>query len=143
MQVVARLVAPVHVARQCGHAGGLNQRCAATAMTWPSLSRHMHWRDKPVAPCGLARRGQYLGPCRPLLPHPPFLSLTPPRSDLLQGVAAGRPPRPPQIRIFGGEKVGGIVPHPSPKVLPLISHRLTVCISSYWCFFVIRVRFLI
>ena len=35
-------VAPVHVARQCGHAGGPSQRSAATAMTWPSLSRHMH-----------------------------------------------------------------------------------------------------
>ena len=54
LQGVARLVAPlapvrqiasavpVHVARQGDHAGGPSQRCAASAMTWRSLSRHMH-----------------------------------------------------------------------------------------------------
>ena len=34
-------VAPLHVARQCGHAGSPSQRSAATGMTWPSLSRHI------------------------------------------------------------------------------------------------------
>jgi len=35
-------VAPVHVARQGGHAGGPSQRCTRGAMTWTSLSRRMH-----------------------------------------------------------------------------------------------------
>ena len=148
MQCVARLVvpsrmarqiasvAPVHVARQCGHAGGPSQHSAATAMTWPSLSRHMYWRDKPVAPCGLARQGQCPG--LPASCPPPSLSFprsTPTTAHPGSPPAAATPQIPPQNRIFLGEKVRGSVPHPSPKVLPLISHRLTVCISSYWWLF--------
>ena len=117
LQGVARLVAPVHVARQCGHAGGPSQRYAATEMTWLSLSRHVGWRDKT----------NVLDPRRPPLPHPPFLSLTPPRPEQQQVVAAGRPtPQIPPNPAFWWGEVGGNVPHPSPKVLLLFFTPLSV-----------------
>jgi hypothetical protein len=96
-------VAPVHVAWQGGHAGGPSQRYARGAMTWTSLSRRMHWRDKAVAPCGMARQGQCPGPAAaPSLP--PSLSFPPPLRPELQ------PGRSPQIRIFWGEKWGKSFP---------------------------------
>ena len=125
MQRVARLVAPgrmarqiasvapLHVARQCGHAGGPCQRSAATAMTWPSLSRHAGWRDK----------ANVLGPRRPLLPHPPFLSLTHPRPELVQGRRRPPPPprSPPKSDFFRGKSTGNRSPPFPEDIAPNIS----------------------
>ncbi|XP_039846492.1 uncharacterized protein LOC120705992 [Panicum virgatum] len=86
-------VAPVHVARQCGHAGGPSQRCTATAMTWPLLSRHAGWRDKANI---LARAGLF----SPTLPF--FPSLLPDQSNSRSSLPAAPPPRSLQIRPWGG-----------------------------------------
>jgi len=89
----------------------LYRASACSATVWP------RWRPEPVlrrdgddvalavAPHALVRQGQYPGLCRPLLSHPPFLFLTPPRPEQQQVVVAGRPPpRSLQIRPFGGEE---------------------------------------
>ena len=117
-------VAPLHVARQCGHAGGPSQRSVATAMTWPSLSRHMHWRDKPVAPCGLARQGQCPGPA-PASSPPPSLSFphsSPTRARPGLPPAAATAPDRPQNRIFFRGKSTGNRSLPFPEgIAPNIS----------------------
>ena len=112
MQCVARLVAPARMARQiasvaparmarqCDHAGGPSQRCAATVMTWPSLSRHMHWRDKPIAPCGLARQGQCPGPPAPSPPPSLSFPCSTPTTARPGSPPAAATPRSPQNRIF-------------------------------------------
>ena len=103
----------------------------------------MRWRDK-------ACRAMRAGATTPMTwaRASPF-SLTPFLPSLLPTVAGRRvagappPPDPLQIRRFGeGEVGGGIVPQPSLKVLPRFFHRLTMRISRYECFMVIRVWFL-
>ena len=139
------LVAPARMARQACRASA----CGATGRATSSPSRHSAGSGRPrghtvaphalarqrlsVAPCGLARQDQCPRPTAAPSP-PPSLSFPPPPRPELQPGRRRRPP-PPQIGFFLGEKVRGIVPYPSPKVLPLISHRLTMCISSYWWFF--------
>ena len=68
------VVAPTLLARQmpCRPRWlGRGTSCRATCTGTTSLSRHAGWRDK----------ANIQGPRRPLLPHPPFLSLTPPRPE--------------------------------------------------------------
>ena len=48
------LVAPACMARQGGPRHRRRGAALARATSVATLSRHMHWRDKPVAPCGLA-----------------------------------------------------------------------------------------
>ena len=97
------LVAPTPLARQMPR----------PVMTWPSLSRHAGWRDK----------ANIQGPRRPLLPHPPFLSLTPPRPEQQQVVAAGRPtPQiPPNPAFWVGESWGKRSPHFPEGIAPIFS----------------------
>ena len=87
---------------------------------------------RPVAPPCLVRQALCPGPA----PPPSsltflFFPLLPEPRGLLMPSPAIRPLDPPKIRRFVEGKVGEIVPHPSPKVLPLFFLHLTMYISSY------------
>ena len=60
------------------------------------------WRDRVATLAGWRDKANVLGPRRPLLPHPPFLSLLLPDQNCSQGDDVGRrPPKiPPPNRIF-------------------------------------------
>ena len=142
---------PFGRARSHGATDSLCRASACGATVWPrwrpepALRRDGDDVTLPVAPHALARQAcpamragatwpmsWAAGPFSPTLPFLP--SLHPDHSASRVAGSRRHPPDPPKLD-FLGEKVRGIVPHPSPKVLPLISHRLTVCISSYLWFF--------
>ena len=97
----SRLVAPTPLARQMPWRP---DSVAMLALTWPSLSRHMHCRDKPVAPCGLARQSQYPGPA-PASSPPPSLSFphsSPTRATVGRRHRPPHPPDPSKSGLLGG-----------------------------------------
>ena len=87
-------VAPVHVARQGGHAGGPSQRCVASAVTWPPCRARRAGATRPMS---WARAG-LLSPTLPFFP-----SLLPGQTSSRASPPAAAPPQIPQIRRFGGE----------------------------------------
>ena len=118
------IVAPVHVARQGGPRHLRRGAALARAASVATLSRHMHWRDRGYLSrhAGWRDKANVLGPRRPPLPHPPFLSLTPPRLELVQGSPpAAAPPIPPNPA-FWGEKSWGKRSPPFPEgIAPIFS----------------------
>ena len=72
------------------------------------LSRRAGWRDK----------ANVMGPCQPVLPHPPFFPLFLPTAPPPERPLPASPPLPSKSGVLEGVKWGGIVPLSPLKVFP-------------------------